>query len=110
MPNSLKISSSIVTDKNVVVNEFNDCFLSIASKIDTKIIKTDSKFHETLENPNEKTFFLNSTTKEELEDHLKLLKENKAIGLNSVSTKILKNFRKIMSQPLADLLNLVFCN
>ena len=61
-------------------------------------------------NPNEKTFFLKSTTKEEVEDHLKLKKENKAIGLNSVPTKILKNYRKIMSQTLTDLLNLVLHN
>ena len=61
-----------------------------------------------MKNPNERTFFLNATTKEELEDHLKLLKENKAIGLNSVPTKIRKIFRKIMSQPLVNLLNLVF--
>ena len=62
--NFLKINDSIVTDKNVVVNEFNDFFNSIASKINTKIIKTDSKFYETLKNLNEKNFFLNQTTKE----------------------------------------------
>ena len=61
-------------------------------------------------NPNEKTFFLKPTTKEEVEDHLKLKKENKAIGLNSVPTKIFKSFRKIMLQTLADLLNLVLHN
>ena len=65
VPNSLKISDSIVNDKNIVVNEFNDFFNSIALKIDTKIIKTGSKFYETLKNPNEKTFFLNQATKED---------------------------------------------
>ena len=107
IPNSLKINESIVTGKNVVVDEFNDFFNTSALKIDTKIIKTDPKFYETLKNPNEKTFFINPATKK-IEDHLKLLKENKAIGLNSFPTEILKNFRKIISQPLADLLNLVF--
>ena len=92
------------------MNEFNDFFNSIASKIDTKIIKTDSKFCETLKNANEKSLFFNLTTKEEFEDHLKFLKESKAIGTNSIPTKIFKNFKKIISQPLAELLDLVFHN
>ena len=108
IPNSLKINESIVIGKNVVVDEFNDFFNTSTLKIDTKIIKTDPKFYEILKNPNENTFFINPTTTKKLEDHLKLPKENKAIGLNSFPTEILKNFRKIMSQPLADLLNLVF--
>ena len=62
-----------------------------------------------MKNPNKKIFFQNQTIREP-EDHMKLLEENKAIGLNSLPTKILKNFRKIMSQPLAELLNLVFHN
>ena len=47
IPKSLKETDSIVTDNNVVFNESNDFFNSIASKIDTKIIKIDSKFYET---------------------------------------------------------------
>ena len=63
-----------------------------------------------LKKPNEKAFSLNPTTKEELEDNLKFLKENKAVVINSIPTKILKNLRKVISQPLSDLLNLIFYN
>ena len=42
IPNSLEINDSIVTDKNVAVNEFNNFLHSISSKIETTIIKTNS--------------------------------------------------------------------
>ena len=44
IPNSPEINDSIVPDKNIVVNEFNNVLHSIASKIDTTIIKTNSNF------------------------------------------------------------------
>ena len=107
-PNCLKIKDALVTDKDKIANEFNNFFNSIASKIDSKIVKTESKFHDSLNNPNEKTFFLNPTTAEEIEDHLKWLNGRKAVGINSIPTKILKTFKKTLSQPLAELFNLVF--
>ena len=107
-PNCLKIKDALVTDKDKIANEFNNFFNSIASKIDSKIVKTESKFHDSLNNPNEKTFFLNPTTAAEIEDHLKWLNGRKAVGINSIPTKILKTFKKTLSQPLAELFNLVF--
>ena len=106
--NCLKIKDALVTDKDKIANEFNNFFNSIASKIDSKIVKTESKFHDSLNNPNEKTFFLNPTTAEEIEDHLKWLNGRKAVRINSIPTKILKTFKKTLSQPLAELFNLVF--
>ena len=107
-PNCLKIKDALVTDKDKIANEFNNFFNSIASKIDSKIVKTESKFHDSLNNPNEKTFFLNPTTAEEIEDHLKWLNGREAVGINSIPTKILKTFKKTLSQPPAELFNLVF--
>ena len=52
------MNDSFVIEKNGVVNEFNNFFNSTASKIDSKIIKADSKFYEIYKNPNEKPFSL----------------------------------------------------
>ena len=40
--------------ENKVANEFNYFFSSIVTKLDAKILKTESQFHESLRNPNEK--------------------------------------------------------
>ena len=53
------------------------------------------------------TFFLDLTAKE-LKHNLKLVNENKAMEINSFPSKILKNCRKVMSQPPKDLLHLIF--
>ena len=79
------MSNLIVTDKNIILKKFNYFLNSIALKIDTKIIKTDSKFYETLKNPNS----LNPTTKEGLEDNVKLLNETNAIEINNNPTTLL---------------------
>ena len=55
-PSCLEINHTLVTEKNKVANEFNHFFNSIATKIDAKIVKTKFQFHESLKNPNEKTF------------------------------------------------------
>ena len=40
--------------------------------------------------------------------NLKFKKNNKAIGRNSISTAVLRNFRKALSIPLTELINLSF--
>ena len=43
-PICLQIKDSIVTDSKVIANEFNNFFNSIATKIDSKIIQTETPF------------------------------------------------------------------
>ena len=54
-----------------------------------------------------KTFFL-TPTRAEVKDHLKSLNDRKAIGINSIHTIILETFKKVLSQPLTELFNLIF--
>ena len=77
VPISLQKKDSIVTDNKVIANEFNNVFNSIATKIDSKIIQTNTNFQDTLKNLNEKSFFVHPTTKEEIEDNIKLLNDHK---------------------------------
>ena len=43
-PIYLQINDSILTDNRVIANEFNSFFSSIATKIDSKIIRTKINF------------------------------------------------------------------
>ena len=107
-PICLQIIDSIVTDNKVIANEFNNFFNSIATKIDSKSVQTKTTFQDTLKNPNEKSFFIHPTTKEEIEDNIKLLNDHKTTGPNGILTQILKQFKKLLSEPLNNLINLSF--
>ena len=65
-PIYLQIKDSIVTDNRAMANKFNNFFNSIETKIDSKIIQTNINFQNTLKNPNENSFFMHPTTKEEI--------------------------------------------
>ena len=65
-PIYLQIKDSIVTDNRAMANKFNNFFNSIETKIDSKIIQTKINFQNTLKNPNENSYFIHPTTKEEI--------------------------------------------
>ena len=51
---------------------------------------------------------MHPTNPEEIEKVIKSLKVNKAIGPNNISTVILRNFKKELSEPLCLIVNLSF--
>ena len=68
--------------------------ITIAAKINRKIISTSFAFRNTLKEPTENTVSL--TTVSKVESAIKELQDKKATGSNSISSKILKN-NKIFS-------------
>ena len=47
------------------------------------------------------------TDEKEIEQKIKAMKDNKALGPNSIRTKIFKVHSKTLSKPLAELINLL---
>ena len=106
--NCLKVDDQQATDPFVISNYFNKFFTTIAKKIESKIVQTDKKYSDFLDNPLEKTFFLTPTEPNEVQSLIKTLNLKKATGPNSIPTKLLKVFDKTISVPLANLINLSF--
>ena len=104
----LKADDQQATDPFVISNYFNKFFTTIAKKIESKIVQTDKKYSDFLDNPLEKTFFLTPTEPNEVQSLIKTLNLKKATGPNSIPTKLLKVFDKTISVPLANLINLSF--
>ena len=96
------------TDPVVLNDSFNKFFLTIAQKIESKIVATNKNYSDYLTNPSEKTFFLRPTTPDETKDIIKTLSVGKSVGPNSIPTKLLKQFPKSISIPLSNLINLSF--
>ena len=86
--NCLKVDDQQATDPFLISNYFNKFFTTIAKKIESKIVQTDKKYSDFLDNPLEKTFFLTPTELIEVQSLTKTLNLKKATGPNSIPTKV----------------------
>ena len=105
---SLYVNSVITTDDKAIANHLKKFFTSITNKLIKKIPYANRAYHDYLKNPNEKSLFMPPANPEETEKVIKFLKVNKAIGPNSISPVILRNFKKELSLPLCLIVNLSF--
>ena len=106
--NALNSDNGIINEDKKISEQFNKHFCNIAKTIEKEIQSAKINFSDYLKNPIEKSFFINPTTADEAETQIKCLKNNKACGPKSIPTSIFKNFRKSLSIPLAEIINLSF--
>ena len=97
-----------ITDEKLISNHFNKFFSSIAGKLVRKIPSTTKTFDLYLNKQSEKSFFLSPILPDDIETLISTLKVHKAVGPSSIPTIILKQFKKLLSKPLANLINLSF--
>ena len=102
--NCLKVDDQQATYPFVISNYFT----TIIKKIESKIVPTDKKYSDFLDNPLEKTLFLTPTEPNEVQSLITTLNLKKTTGPNSIPTNLLKVFDKTISVPLAHLINLSF--
>ena len=77
-----------------IANQLNNFFTSIASKLVEKIPTSKKTFDIFIRRNNKNTFFMSPTSTDEVEDTINSFYLNKAVGPNTVPTKILKNLKK----------------
>ena len=106
--NCLKMNDQQSTDPFVTSNYFNKFFITFTEKIQNKIVQTDKKQSDFLDNPLKKKFFLTPTEPNEAQSLIKTLNLKKETGGNSIPANLLKVFDKTLSVPLANLINLSF--
>ena len=59
-------------------------------------------------NPNENSFYLSLSCKEDIEDIISTIRTDTACGPSSIPTRILKGFKKELSKPLSDVIKISF--
>ena len=106
--NSLLIDETIATNTKLITNHFNTFLTSVAAKLNEKIMKTKKAFSHYLGQITDETIFLSPTTSADTESLINCIKSNKTIGPNSIPTKILKEFKTELSEPLSDMINISF--
>ena len=104
-PSSLLINNNICTDNLSIANHFNDFFSTIANKLESKIIPTQSCFSDYLTAPNPNSIFLNPVSENEINQCILNLNLGKSTGPNSIPTLMLKHTSKIISKPLMTVIN-----
>ena len=92
------------TDPLKIGNKFNEYFSTIAQKLVDQI-KTQKKFEEFLDKPNEESFFLIRTDKNEIEKITAALDSNKASDIYGMSVDVLKILSPHISQILIAIFN-----
>ena len=106
--NSLLIGETIITNAKLIANHFNTFSTSVAAELNEKIVKAKRSFSHYLGQITDETIFLSPTTPADIESLINCIKPNKAIGPNSIPTKILKEFKTELSEPLSDMINVSF--
>ena len=106
--NSLLIGEIITTNTILIANHFNTFFTSVAAKLNEKIVKAKNLFSYYLGQITHETIFLSPTTPADIESLINCIKPNKVTGPNSIPTKILKEFKTELSEPLSDMINVSF--
>lgn len=106
--NCIQNNNKLITKTKEIANTFNDFFVNIPRKIDEKITKTNTSIYRYLKDPNLNSFYLRPTTPDEIQKIIKKMDNQKAVGPNSIPTKILKLVKKEMSIPLSSIVNLSF--
>ena len=105
---NLNIDNETITDDKVISNRFNKFFSSIAGKLVRKRPNTTKTFDSYLNKQSERSFLLSPILLDDVEALISTLKVHKAVGQGSIPTIIVKQFKKLLSKPLANMINLSF--
>jgi hypothetical protein len=108
---SLKVNEKVISDHSTVANLFNNYFSTIQDKLLKEIVPSKYDFTNFLKTPNNYSFFIDPVTENEVSNLIKdTLKNNKALGPNSLPTFLLKLIPHIISKPLCTMMNNSFKN
>ena len=97
-----------LSDIKDIANEFNIHFITVEKKKEKNLISSQSEFTHYLAQPNRDSFFLDPTTKEEVQSKIKTLKTNKSPGSSNIPTKVLKLLKTSLSELISLIANLLF--
>jgi len=101
------IDDRIVTDKNVIVNEFNDFFANIGASLAQNIPVTQAKPCTFLKGNYNSSFYVSPVIEQELCTVISKLR-NSACGLDDLNPEVIKSVSSAIVKPLLHILNLSF--
>ena len=104
----LNIKNKIVSEPAEVANHLNMFYTSISEKLTAKMKKSNVDFKDFLKSPNEKSFFIHPTCKEEIKELICDFDTRKSPDIYGISPKIIKSASDSLTDKLADIFNSSF--
>ena len=98
----------IINDRKSIASKFSEFFGSVAKEIDKKIPKSKRTYTDYIKNISLNWLPLIPVTESEIEKIINMFSEKKAVGPYSIPINILKEYKKILSIPLALIINISF--
>jgi hypothetical protein len=96
----------ITKDPCEISNIFNKHFATVGDKLTSQLPSSKRAYHEYLKSPTPSgSFSFSPITPEEIQNEIELLSYNKAYGLYSFPTRILKCAQSVLSIPLSRIMN-----
>ena len=108
MPSAVIENNITLTKSKSIANAFNKHFINISGSIQSTIKFSKNKFHDFLPDIDIDSFFLKPVDKVEIKNSILCLNPLKAVGPNSIPTKILKLFSNDISSQFTELFSLSF--
>jgi hypothetical protein len=106
LPINLNIDNKIITNKFLISETLNQYFVSVGPTLASKIETTEVNFEAYL-TPNKTSKMDNyEITEKELLDSVYLLKLNKSVGFDNISSNVIKKSIKYLTTPLLHVFNL----
>ena len=108
-PISISVRNSVLTDPEIVANNFNDFFTSVADTVRASIPNTNHHFSSFLKHRNPNSIFLSPTTPEEVAKIIRSFSETKSSGPHSIPVRILRWLLNLdIATPISNLINRSF--
>ena len=105
LPSKILIDNTESTDCKFIANAFNDFFANIGQKLASSVTPANVSPMTFMPPSQEDSIYLSPTTKLEIEEDINHLNSTKATRPFSISTKILKLIKCIISTPLEIIFN-----
>ena len=104
MPHEFVCNNNVITDMNVIANEFNRYFISIGHSLSEKIQSVHSS-EEYLGQKANSVFKFTAVNEDCIDKIIKKLKSKSSTGYDNISNKLIKHARTVLVKPLRLLAN-----
>ena len=98
------VNDQTITDENHIVEEFNNYFINIGTKLAEKIMTTKNS-NEYLNRPTSTLFHFHPIEKKDTLRIIQNLKNKSSFGHDSISNTLLKRSQEVLFKPLTMLIN-----
>lgn len=106
--NFLNINGATITNKQEIVENFNEYFVSIGSRLASKIPNSSTIYSNYLKSPNPNCFSLHPTNPTEIIEIVSNFNNKRSSGVDNIPVNIMKSSIVFIADPISKIINSSF--